>query len=76
LKKKHFSSENYTKDMRSLMAQLPVWAGGRNHILFNHFCGTYPNYFDTDLGFDVGHAMVARASGRRQVFWIYDFPTT
>ena len=42
--------------------RLPSWREGRNHVVFNLFSGTYPDYSETDLGFDYGQAILAKAS--------------
>uniref|UniRef100_A0A915EB68 C2H2-type domain-containing protein n=1 Tax=Ditylenchus dipsaci TaxID=166011 RepID=A0A915EB68_9BILA len=63
-------SENYVKDINAQIQALPqpLWANGRNHVIFNLYFGTYPDYADHDLGFDVGEAMVAWASSSVQDF--------
>uniref|UniRef100_A0A0N5AJQ8 Exostosin-1 n=1 Tax=Syphacia muris TaxID=451379 RepID=A0A0N5AJQ8_9BILA len=63
-------SENFVKQVNDLVNQLPteVWNDGRNHIIFNLYHGTYPDYSDHDLGFNIGYAMVARASANAKVF--------
>ena len=40
---------------------LPYWDGGKNHLFFNLYSGSWPTY-NENLDFDTGHAMVAKAS--------------
>ena len=62
-------SENFVKQVHELVHMLPpeIWNEGRNHIIFNLYHGTFPDYSDHDLGFDVGYAMIARASAHAKV---------
>ncbi|XP_064483993.1 exostosin-1-like [Ornithodoros turicata] len=52
-------SFDFEKDVR--LSESPLWNGGRNHVLFNLFSGTWPDYTE-DLGFDSGLAIVAKSS--------------
>lgn len=63
-------SENYVKYVNELIETLPseIWNYGRNHIIFNLYHGTYPDYSDHDLGFDTGYALIARASANTRIF--------
>ncbi|KAF7629234.1 hypothetical protein Mgra_00009256 [Meloidogyne graminicola] len=67
-------SEHYVRDLNSLIESLPqnIWNEGLNHLIFNFYSGTYPNYSDNDLGFNPGKAMIAWTSSSRQHFR-YDF---
>lgn len=62
LDRDRLSEERYVRNLRARVSALePTWNGGRNHLVFNLYAGTYPDYED-DLGFDTGQAMLAKAS--------------
>lgn len=54
-------STEYTKNVPYKISQLPYWNNGRNHIIFNFYSGTWPDYVE-QLDFDIGEAMLAKAS--------------
>nr|XP_045617389.1 exostosin-1-like isoform X2 [Procambarus clarkii] len=54
-------SKDYIRNMPHRIQRLPLWNGGQNHIIFNLYSGTFPDY-NEDLGFDVGKAILAKAS--------------
>lgn len=54
-------SPQYVHSLRAKIPSLPLWNGGKNHIIFNLYSGTWPDYTE-DLGFDIGFAMLAKAS--------------
>lgn len=53
-------SDDFVKNLPSL-SSLPYWNGGRNHLLFVQYSGTYPDYSE-HLDFPTGLALLARAS--------------
>ena len=59
------------RDLNFLISSLPknIWNDGLNHLVFNFYFGTYPNYSDNDLGFNPGKSMIAWTSSSRQVFF-------
>lgn len=53
-------SEDYVRNLPEL-SSLIHWNGGRNHLIFNQYSGSWPNYAET-LDFDTGKAIIAKAS--------------
>lgn len=53
-------SKDYLKNMPKL-SSLPYWNGGENHLIFNQYAGTWPDYHEK-LDFDFGKAIVAKSS--------------
>ncbi|XP_038016891.1 exostosin-like 1 isoform X3 [Motacilla alba alba] len=60
-------SGHYVRDVQEKIRGFPLWNGGRNHLIFNLYSGTWPSY-GGELGFDAGHAILARASFDSQSF--------
>lgn len=56
------SKESYVVNLQSKVNNLKFWNGGTNHIIFNLYTGTWPNYSENDFGFDIGKAILAKAS--------------
>ena len=56
------STDRYVKDASMSLKALPYWNGGRNHLIFNLYSGTWPDYREHELAFDVGYAALAKAS--------------
>lgn len=54
-------SPQYVHNLKSKIQNLHIWNNGRNHLIFNLYSGTWPDYTE-DLGFDIGEAMLAKAS--------------
>uniref|UniRef100_A0A182FLZ2 Exostosin GT47 domain-containing protein n=3 Tax=Anopheles albimanus TaxID=7167 RepID=A0A182FLZ2_ANOAL len=55
-------SEDFVRNVPSRLQRLPYWNNGRNHIIFNLYSGTWPDYNENGLGFDTGQAILAKAS--------------
>lgn len=60
-------SENFVVDLERKLHNLPYWNGGINHLIFNIYAGTWPDYSE-DLGIDIGYAMLAKASMSKSRF--------
>uniref|UniRef100_A0A8C8VR33 Exostosin-like 1 n=1 Tax=Pelusios castaneus TaxID=367368 RepID=A0A8C8VR33_9SAUR len=54
-------SVQYVHNINDKIQGFPLWNDGRNHLIFNLYSGTWPNYTE-DLGFDIGQAILAKAS--------------
>ncbi|XP_061453132.1 exostosin-like 1 isoform X1 [Rhineura floridana] len=54
-------SVQYVHNINEKIQDFPLWNDGRNHLIFNLYSGTWPNYTE-DLGFDIGQAILAKAS--------------
>ncbi|XP_032528733.1 exostosin-1 isoform X1 [Danaus plexippus] len=61
-------SPEHIPDVASRLSRLPYWKNGRNHLLFNLYAGTWPDYAEGALGFDPGDAILARASASETIF--------
>ncbi|XP_018791954.1 PREDICTED: exostosin-1 [Bactrocera latifrons] len=55
-------SNDYVRNVPSRLARLQHWNNGRNHLIFNLYSGTWPDYAEDSLGFDPGEAILAKAS--------------
>ena len=53
-------SKDFLKNMPKL-SNLPYWNGGENHIIFNQYAGTWPDYQEK-IDFDYGKAIIAKSS--------------
>lgn len=55
-------SNDFVRNMNGRIQRLPLWNNGLNHLIFNLYSGTWPDYAEDSLGFDVGQAILAKAS--------------
>jgi len=54
-------SADYIRNLQNRLSLLPYWNNGQNHIIFNFYSGTWPEYTE-DLGLNLGFAILAKAS--------------
>ena len=59
--------------MMSRLDRLATWRGGQNHLVFNLYSGTWPDYAE-DLSFDIGRAILAKVHIAFNIYHL-DFPT-
>ena len=55
------SQQDFIRNMQARVDSLQHWNSGLNHIIFNLYSGTWPDY-NEELGFNIGKAMLAKAS--------------
>lgn len=60
-------SVDYQSFLEKTLNALPFWNDGKNHIIFNLFSGTYPDYKDI-LDIDIGKAILVKASVSSESF--------
>lgn len=53
-------SQDYNKQLPAF-STLAHWNGGRNHLIFGQYLGTWPDYAE-EVDYDAGQAVIARAS--------------
>lgn len=61
-------SPEHVQDVASRLSRLPYWNNGRNHLIFNLYAGTWPDYVENAIGFDPGEAILAKASASETIF--------
>lgn len=59
-------SDDYVRNVPTRLQRLPHWNNGRNHLIFNLYSGTWPDYVEESLGFDAGEAILVKASMSEQ----------
>jgi len=52
-------SQDFVRNMPARLERLPTWRQGQNHLVFNLYSGTWPDYAE-DLSFDIGKAILAK----------------
>nr|XP_002128024.1 exostosin-1-like [Ciona intestinalis] len=60
LDRDHLSAD-YIHNLGAKISRLKYWNNGKNHIIFNLYSGTWPEYLE-DVGFNLGEAILAKAS--------------
>lgn len=60
-------SQNYVSNLQQKLTNLPYWNNGRNHVIYNLYSGTWPEYSE-HFGIDIGQAVLAKASISTQKF--------
>jgi len=54
-------SKDYVHGLANKISRLKHWNNGKNHVVFNLYSGTWPDYLE-DVGFNLGEAILAKAS--------------
>jgi glucuronyl/N-acetylglucosaminyl transferase EXT1 len=60
-------SKDYVRNLGYKISNLPYWNKGRNHVIFNLYSGTWPDYQET-LDIDIGQAILVKASFNAQYY--------
>nr|CAD7428535.1 unnamed protein product [Timema monikensis] len=55
-------SSDYVRNLPSHLEKFSLWNNGKNHVIFNLYSGTWPDYAEESLGFNPGMAILAKAS--------------
>lgn len=55
-------STEFVHNLPSKLSRLKYWNNGKNHLIFNLYSGTWPDYKENSLSFNIGYAMLAKAS--------------
>ena len=60
-------SADMVQDIEGKINKLPYWNNGKNHLVFNLYSGTWPDYV-LNVDFNLGQAMLAKASMSTNTF--------
>lgn len=55
-------STEFVHNLPTKLLRLPHWNSGKNHLIFNLYSGTWPDYAEDSMAFELGYAMLAKAS--------------
>lgn len=55
-------SADYVRNLPARIQRLSLWNNGLNHVIFNLYSGTWPDYTEENLDFEPGMAILAKAS--------------
>lgn len=55
-------SGNFIRHLDKSIGQLTYWNGGQNHLIFNLYSGSWPDYVETALEMNVSKAILVKAS--------------
>lgn len=55
-------SADYVRHLHNRVQRSPLWNNGLNHLVFNLYSGTWPDYIEHGLDFNYGQAILAKAS--------------
>lgn len=61
--------DSLSPDFSQTLASFELMNEGRNHLIFNLYSGTWPDYHELDFdGFDPGYAILAKASSSSGIY--------
>lgn len=55
-------SDEYIENLPTKLSHLPYWNNGKNHLIFNLYSGSWPDYTENSLSFNIGYGILAKAS--------------
>jgi len=60
-------SDMFIREMDNKLSTLSSWNNGANHLIFTFFTGIWPNYFEHQLFFNYGKAILVKASSSLEI---------